>query len=1230
MNRINRLFVTFVNWITLIILIPLAVSALFFHRGVEFNTFNEATIRKGVSPFLDIFFIGVILFLLFGVFILFYNETSGVWVIRIGMMVTIVITGTIAIWWIIVNPFYPVADQAKTWTAAVALAKGTPIDADLISYFDTCPAQKVMAELMTWVIRAFGDSPIVFRFLNVVWVVLTSVGIVLCYIELSSDNHAVIIIELLLTIFFPVAMYASFVYGQIPAMCFCVVSFYGVMKYFKSGNGRWMILTIIFMPLSIISYQSTMICFIALAIIMIVKSTSCEIPNRWIVCVAGLISICMISAILSFVLKTSFDNKLGTVDNPGKGIPSIAYISMGLNSSDENDMPGAFDASHREMYLMCDRDSGEASKLALESVKQSIHDFLSGKRSIRFFAQKTEYQWLDPWFGGATMTIYGVESGDEYFDRLITGNLLPTVERFLYILMLFVYIGAIVCQMLRVRYGCSDILFCFPNIYFIGGFIFQMFWEQKSRYCLPYYLALFPLAACGISGLFSHYRVKIEIIPSALWKRIYFFMAAFITLIIAGAYQADKSFDFPANVLVGDDGSCCSQELALYPGDYHINLQYTAHKDTEIALYLTEAGEGIPAVLSSDEDGFEFDLHLDEYTDVLRFRYMIDSPEDFKLQNIHVDSQRALFTDHIFMAATFLIGAIYFLYLLSHFLFSERTIREKIWIAVIHLAVILVSLPLFSSELFWGADAPAHLMRLDGTRDAFLGREFPAFIYPRNDEGYGILGFMYPGLFLYVPAVLRVFRVSVPFAFNLLYLVINISGALVAYISSKPIFAKKEIRYLYTLLYVLLPYRLVNIYTRADLGEALAMVFIPLVISGLYICICEESELYSKRAICYLTAGMTGIINSHVLSSVMVSVFIVLYSLIFVRCFTDKRRLRIIAISAMAVFLINLWYIIPFVRLYLFGLNTSYLTDRVFTGRYTLMQLLGIHDFSDGTAWGGIALSGLAGLLVFILTRVLIKKKAKDRRDVFMIVSCVIAILLFITIGSEFPWERLERFSAVRSVTGIMQFSFRVMTIAAPLVVLVTAYGIEMLVDKGKIYNLVLVLVSIVSIITIIPGILGELKAEPYMNRLTGGASEVRLREYWPAGVTDGVFNDDRLYWSSEELKYENYEKHGAKVSFDYYTMSDKDEWIEPPVMYYPGYTATLTDENGSRKPIEVYQGDYYRIKVELPAAQSTSHVNMRYGGLWYFYLGYITSFITAVLFVVYILKFRTAEEDNT
>ncbi|MBQ8913984.1 MAG: hypothetical protein IJ054_08090, partial [Lachnospiraceae bacterium] len=548
---------------------------------------------------------------------------------------------------------------------------------------------------------------------------------------------------------------------------------------------------------------------------------------------------------------------------------------------------------------------------------------------------------------------------------------------------------------------------------------------------------------------------------------------------------------------------------------------------------------------------------------------------------------------------------------------------EKIWVMLIVISVITASAPLFSSDLFWGADAPAHLLRLEGTKDALLNKQFPVFIFPKNNNGYGLLGYMYPELFLYVPALLRILRVSIPLTFNLLYLFINVLTAAAAYIGSRGIFTEKRDGCIFVILYLLIPYRLENIYTRADYGETLAMAFIPLVLSGIYLTISENCHKARWKAIIYITLGMTGLINSHILSTVMVSVIAVFYAVVFIRRIINKDSMYIIGASLVFTAVLNIGYIIPFIKMYSFGLNISNQTGNTFGGKYSLIELIGIHDFSIGTAWGGISLIGVAGLILFICNIWCERNSEKNILDLFMRVSFVLAVVLFTLVSSWVPWAQLicTGPGILIKTTGILQFAFRFMSVAAPLITLGTVYYLHKLPLNWDKKRMMVLFIIVLSYISVIPGIFGEIIADPYMNRLSGGASRRNLDEYWPEGASEGMFNDTRLYWSSEDLLLSGYSKDGIRVEFDYYTLSDNAEWVEPPVLYYPGYKAFAETADGTRYPLGVSQGYKYRARIDLPSPLSGSHVKMYYGGIWYFYIGYAISILTAMVFSIMVYR---------
>lgn len=720
-------------------------------------------------------------------------------------------------------------------------------------------------------------------------------------------------------------------------------------------------------------------------------------------------------------------------------------------------------------------------------------------------------------------------------------------------------------------------------------------------------------------------------------RRILYTIIYIITIIVIftlsfRAYIHDNASDFVPQMDYSDSrDTYYSDYMALDRGDYGVTICYKALEDTEVTMYLDNSDLGTSAVLDRNNNEFFYELHIDDYNDLIHFGYTVEKPDDFILERIHIETNRPIFTDFIFMGIILFILVTVAYIMTLHGNTSKKTHTEIVMIILVFISIVFSSVPLFSEDLFWGADAPAHMMRLEGVKDALLNRQFPVFIFPKNANGYGQLGFLYPNLFLYIPALCRIMGTSISFTMNMLYVLTNILTAIIAYISAKSIYEKTEASYLFTILYILLPYRLVNIYNRADFGETMAMCFFPLVIGGLYVCASERSKWDDKAGILSLIIGMTGVIHSHVLSSVMVCGLAVIYALLFFKNVIKKEKIRIVFCSIMGTILLNIGYIVPFIKMYSFGLNFDVELDRgvIFEGRFKLAELFSMHDFSSKSAWGGVSVIGIIGILLFVVGTVICFRN-KDI-DWFMFVSGVLAIILLISNGSEFPWYLFKGINIVSAVMRVFEFSFRVMLIASPLLTIVTVYNFYRLNLSDKTRLIMTGIVITTAFICVTPGIIGELKSEPYIGRLGGGASVNILREYLPEGVTPEVYSEDRIFWSSENLAFDNYKKNGLCVDFDYVIQGETEEWLAPPILFYPGYKAIAVTTGGEKYDLGVSQGAYYRTCITLPPALSGSHVKLYFIGVWYFYIAYVISIISAIILALIFIKtmIRTIDTGN-
>ena len=109
------------------------------------------------------------------------------------------------------------------------------------------------------------------------------------------------------------------------------------------------------------------------------------------------------------------------------------------------------------------------------------------------------------------------------------------------------------------------------------------------------------------------------------------------------------------------------------------------------------------------------------------------------------------------------------------------------------------------------------------------------------------------------------------------------------------------------LLYCSMPYRISCMYYRYALGELLAIAFIPLVIAGLY-----EIVYGNKKKWPILTIGISGIIESHILSTLLIVIFCVLMVLACIARIIKDRRWIYLIMAALSAAVLNMGFIVPF------------------------------------------------------------------------------------------------------------------------------------------------------------------------------------------------------------------------------------------------------------------------------------------------------------------------------
>ena len=219
---------------------------------------------------------------------------------------------------------------------------------------------------------------------------------------------------------------------------------------------------------------------------------------------------------------------------------------------------------------------------------------------------------------------------------------------------------------------------------------------------------------------------------------------------------------------------------------------------------------------------------------------------------------------------------------------KKSNLISKIMLVLFFLVLAFISTyPAFIGHFFkLTMDGQIHLMRFESVADAIKNKELPPIV---NFEGYGNVGAIFNGMYPWLSGLVfiipRVLLSSPMHALFICFYLLNILTILNTYLLVRKLSNNYYIRLMGVVLYQLNAYHLILMYSRNALGEALAYAFLPLIMLGCYLIWNNK-----KSGMLYLSLGMGMIINSHVISSVLAVLLIIIAEIY--RVFARKLNLK--------------------------------------------------------------------------------------------------------------------------------------------------------------------------------------------------------------------------------------------------------------------------------------------------------------------------------------------------
>lgn len=518
-------------------------------------------------------------------------------------------------------------------------------------------------------------------------------------------------------------------------------------------------------------------------------------------------------------------------------------------------------------------------------------------------------------------------------------------------------------------------------------------------------------------------------------------------------------------------------------------------------------------------------------------------------------------------------------------------------------AVLLASMPvLMQGGGIFGDDIHFHLSRIEGIAQGLKAGQFPVRIYSQAKNGYGYATSLFYGeLCLYFPAILRTLGVSIQLSYQLYVLAVQVLTAGISFYSFRQIFGHNKTALLGSILYLLNPYRLQNIYWRAAVGEYTAMAFLPLIPAALCLLYSkkEPTKKQAGTACVELVIAFGMLLQTHMISLEIMVLATAVFCLFHLRR-TFSRCVLVVWLKAVGiVLLLNLWFLLPFLEMMgselyggMYGGTTMNAGRTIQRLGYTISELFTWNTYSKN-----IGIELIIGCMVFLWVWIGRDEAMPHREQKIGLWSTGMGLAACWASTNTFPWGLVGALPG--KISGILlaiQFPWRYLTLAAVLLTLATLCAVSVLRPQKWARPLTVMLLS-VSLFGV--GIFYR-EFLPYESRrYMGDSGELIYADtivtnmawyydglYLPDGAKE---NRDGFVLETEvtTAKVEQIEKTVGGVTLQYSAGAGEDGKIELPLLYYPVYgikegTGTLFKTENGLLGVTVPAGSKGVLHVEV------------------------------------------------
>jgi hypothetical protein len=421
-----------------------------------------------------------------------------------------------------------------------------------------------------------------------------------------------------------------------------------------------------------------------------------------------------------------------------------------------------------------------------------------------------------------------------------------------------------------------------------------------------------------------------------------------------------------------------------------------------------------------------------------------------------------------------------------------------------------------------------------------------------NGYGYFTKAF-YPDLTLFPFAVIGYFT-TLYIAYQSLIFTMTFLCGIFTYIAVYKVYKSSFTAAISSILFVFVQYRLSVMYYRGALGESMAITFIPLVLWGVYEILKGN---YKKWYI--LTAAYFLLINTHVISAVVIFTVMLVFLAIYYKSFTGEPvRLKYLVISGMAALITCSYFLFPMLE-QLFS-NSFWATEKptllFMHCRLTMKRILpGFFTYFNSSR--NIGIGGLLTAMLFL--RFFIKGiKTPQLKSVDTLV--IVGLICIFASWHYFPWGVFPF-----TLLHFIQFPWRFMHISIFLLSVAAGFYVSLLLGnqfvRKALFFLFIVFISLYGMNSGMDNLFAP--QTPVIAKDTMDFPKTVMgAEYLPEKVPSIKYIEERgdkvaSQHTGTEISRLARQKNGLSFSLK----TNQKEILELPLIYYKGYRAELNNK---------------------------------------------------------------------